>query len=180
MKVSVGAHTSTPGRNLGKWCRRWTDPILAFVLTCSISLEEYGAIHLATGKTPNADEDLKVSLERLVRDIDLAKVFYIQVVDAERMETPPVKGHPFHVDGNPPRMSWSRNARTFLYETDRGAYLPAEYVARAMIEGLGYKGFLSMELFSRTMSEEGQRVPAEHARRGIVAWKKFVERLDLN
>ncbi|KAL1887376.1 hypothetical protein Sste5346_010256 [Sporothrix stenoceras] len=133
-----------------------------------------------TGKAPNADADLKDSLERLVRDVDLSKVFLVQVVDAERMTTPLVAGHPFHIEGNPPRMNWSRHARAFMYETDRGAYLPAEDVARAIISGLGYKGYVSMELFSRTMSELGQQVPVEHARRGIVAWKKLQERLCLN
>ncbi|CAI4217749.1 unnamed protein product [Parascedosporium putredinis] len=120
-----------------------------------------------TGKTPNADQDLKESLERLL-EIDLSKVFYIQVVDAEKMETPLVKGHPFHVDGNPPRMNWSRNARAYMYETDRGAYLPVEDVARTLIHGLG------------TMSEEGERVPEEHAQRGIRAWTKLCQRLGLN
>ncbi|CAK7227616.1 hypothetical protein SEUCBS140593_006635 [Sporothrix eucalyptigena] len=132
-----------------------------------------------TGTTTNADADLKASLDHLVREVDVRKVFYIQVVDAERMRAPLVVGHPFHVDGNPPRMSWSRNARTFMYENDRGAYLPAENVARAIIFGLGYKGYVSMELFSRTMSEPGEQVPVEHAQRGITAWKKFVERLQL-
>jgi hypothetical protein len=69
--------------------------------------------------------------------------------------------------------------RAFMYETDKGAYLPAEDVARAMIEGLGYKGYVSMELFSRTMAEEGDSVPEEHAKRGMKAWKKFVHRLNL-
>ncbi|KAM6509408.1 hypothetical protein FSOLCH5_012409 [Fusarium solani] len=133
-----------------------------------------------TGKTPNADVDLKESLDRLLRDVDLDKVFYIQVVDAEKMGSPLVKGHPYHVDGNPPRMNWSRNARAYIYETDRGAYLPVEDIARVLIRGLGYKGFVSMELFSRTMAEEGEDVPRQHAQRGIAAWKKFAERLNLN
>lgn len=133
-----------------------------------------------TGRTPNADQDLKESLARLSWDLPLDKVFYIQVVDAERMDSPLIKGHPFHVDGNPSRMNWSRNARTFMYETDRGCYLPVEDVAKALIQQLGYKGYVSMELFSRTMSEEGEEVPREHAERGIAAWNKFVERLNLN
>lgn len=132
------------------------------------------------GKTPNADQDLKESMERMVKEVDVEKVFYIQVVDAERMDSPLVEGHPFHVEGNPPRMNWSRNARAFIYEEDRGAYLPVEQVARTIIEGLGYKGFVSMELFSRTMAEEGEGVPAEHARRGAAAWKKLEQRLGLN
>lgn len=46
-----------------------------------------------TGKTANADEDLRVSLKNLVAEVDISKVFYLQVVDAERMETPLVAGH---------------------------------------------------------------------------------------
>ncbi|KAI0975633.1 xylose isomerase-like protein [Xylaria arbuscula] len=133
-----------------------------------------------TGTTPNADTDLQASIEAFVRDVDVSKVFYIQIVDAERMSTPLVAGHPFHVDGQPPRMSWSRNARAFAYETDRGAYLPVESVANAIIHGLGYKGWVSMELFSRTMSEDGLEVPAQHAARGIASWKKLQERLGLD
>lgn len=132
-----------------------------------------------TGRTPNADADLKESIDRLVKEVDVSKVFYIQVVDAERLETPLVAGHPFYVDGQPSRMSWSRNARTFMYENDRGAYLPVEDVARAIIFGLGYEWYVSMELFSRTMSEEGQNVPDEHAARGIAAWKKLQQRFNL-
>ncbi|KAI1367708.1 xylose isomerase-like protein [Xylaria arbuscula] len=133
-----------------------------------------------TGTTPNADADLEASIQALVRDVDVNKVFYIQVVDAERMSVPLVAGHPFHVDGQPPRMSWSRNARAFAYETDRGAYLPVESVVDAIIHGLGYKGWVSMELFSRTMAEEGPGVPAKHASRGIASWKKLQERLRLD
>lgn len=132
-----------------------------------------------TGRTENADQQLQITLEWMVKEVDVEKVFYIQVVDAERMRTPLVAGHPFHVDGQPARMSWSRNARTFMYEEERGGYLPCEEVARAIIQGIGYQGFVSMELFSRTMSLEGSHVPVEHARRGIKAWEMLKERLQL-
>lgn len=132
-----------------------------------------------TGKTPNADADLKASIERLVKTVDVNKVFYIQVVDAERMASPLVEGHEFYVEGLPARMCWSRNARAFMYEEDRGAYLPAHDIAEAIIFGLGYKGYVSMELFSRTMAEEGHDVPKQHAQRGIKAWHKFVKELKL-
>jgi 4-hydroxyphenylpyruvate dioxygenase len=131
------------------------------------------------GKTPNADDDLEKSIRQMVQQVDLDKVFYIQVVDAERMTSPLVEGHPFHAAGQPARMSWSRNARLFAYEDDRGAYLSVEGIARAIIHDMGYKGFISMELFSRTMSEEGVHVPAEHARRGMASWTKLVDRLNL-
>ncbi|KAF5568754.1 3-dehydroshikimate dehydratase [Fusarium napiforme] len=148
--------------------------------TFNIAGRVWGDPASPTGKTPNADQDLKDSLDRLVKEVTLDKVFYIQVVDAERMETPLVKGHPFHVDGNPARMNWSRNARAYMYETDRGAYLPVEDIAKVLIRDMGYKGYVSMELFSRTMSEEGEDVPKQHAKRGIAAWKTLTERLKLN
>jgi len=131
------------------------------------------------GKTANADEDLSESIRQMVQQVDLKKVFYIQVVDAERMTSPLVEGHPFHTSGQPPRMSWSRNARAFAYEEDRGAYLPVEDIARAIVHDMGYKGYISMELFSRTMSEEGEHVPVEHARRGMASWAKLVSKLNL-
>ncbi|KAL1624270.1 hypothetical protein SLS56_007972 [Neofusicoccum ribis] len=148
--------------------------------TFNIAGRVWGDPASPTGKTPNADTDLEESLKRMTRTINMDKVFYIQVVDAERMESPLVEGHPFHVEGNPPRMNWSRNARTYIYEEDRGAYLPVEQVARTIIHGLGYKGFVSMELFSRTTAEKGEEVPEKHAQRGAIAWKTLQQRLELN
>ncbi|CAJ2508601.1 Uu.00g136270.m01.CDS01 [Anthostomella pinea] len=147
--------------------------------TFNIAGRVWGDPTAANGKTANADADLAASLERLVREVDVAKVFYVQIVDAERMETPLVEGHAFYDASQPARMSWSRNARTFMYEEERGAYLPVEKVAKAIFGGLGYKGFVSQELFSRTLVEEGERVPGEHARRGIESWKKCQIRLGL-
>ena len=133
----------------------------------------------ATGMVEDAENALDASLAKMVKTIDVAKVFYIQVVDAERVNPPLDDKHPFHAEGQPARMSWSRNARCFIYETDRNAYLPAERVARAIIEGLGYEGYVSMELFSRTLSDPASNVPETHAQRGIEAWEKFVKALDL-
>ncbi|PWY85892.1 xylose isomerase-like protein, partial [Aspergillus heteromorphus CBS 117.55] len=131
------------------------------------------------GRTPDADMALAESLERLVRTVDVKKVFYVQVVDAEKMEQPLLPGHPFHVDGQPPRMSWSRNARTFLYETDRGAYMPVVEVARVILKGLKYEGWVSMELFSRTMADPDPTVPRSHSQRAIRAWEQLAKELDL-
>ena len=132
-----------------------------------------------TGLVDDAEAALDASLKRLVDTVDVSKVFYIQVVDAERVDPPLDEKHPFHGEGQPARMSWSRNARCFIYEADRNAYLPVERVARAIIEGLNYQGYVSMELFSRTLSEPASDVPESHAQRGIEAWKKFVKALDL-
>ncbi|KAE8382312.1 xylose isomerase-like protein [Aspergillus bertholletiae] len=133
----------------------------------------------ASGKTQDADAALAASLKNLVRTIDVHKVFYVQVVDAERMQQPLIEGHPFYVEGQPARMSWSRNARLFLYEQDRGGYLPVVQVAEAFLQGLGFEGWVSMELFSRSMADPDSTVPEMHAQRGIKAWERLAEALDL-
>jgi 4-hydroxyphenylpyruvate dioxygenase len=123
------------------------------------------------GKTPHGEEEMKKSLEEMVKRVDVKKVFYIQVVDAEKMREPLVEGHAWYNEDQPSRMSWSRNARLFAFE--EGGYLPVLDVTRAIIEGLGYKGWVSMELFSRTMGEAGNEVPKEHARRARLTWEKL-------
>ncbi|CZT08162.1 uncharacterized protein RCO7_09323 [Rhynchosporium graminicola] len=107
--------------------------------TYNISGRVYGDPVSASGKTPNAEEDMKKSLEELIQRVDVKKIFYIQVVDAEKMRSPLVEGHAFYAADQPARMSWSRNARLFAFE--EGGYLPVLNVARAIIEGLGTKGW---------------------------------------
>jgi 4-hydroxyphenylpyruvate dioxygenase len=122
------------------------------------------------GKTSNADAVMKASLKDMVKRVDVKKVFYIQVVDAEKMCEPLVEGHAFYIEGQPARMSWSRNARLFAFE--EGGYLPVMEVTKAIIVGLLYTGWVSMELFSRTMNDAAEGVPKEHARRAAEAWVK--------
>jgi 4-hydroxyphenylpyruvate dioxygenase len=171
MRICAGVHTSILGSKDGRSWTKSTDRILGCVDTFNIAGRVYGDPASATGKTPYAEEDLKKSLERLVKTVDVKKVFYIQVVDAEKMRDPLVEGHAFYSRDQPSRMSWSRNARLFAFENE--GYLPVMDVARAIIEGLGYEGWVSMELFSRTMAEPGPEVPAEHAKRAAIAWGKI-------
>lgn len=77
------------------------------------------------------------------------KVFYVQIVDAERLDNPLLDGHEYHVASQPPRMSWSRNCRLFAFETERGGYLPVVDIAKIIFQRLGYDGWMSLELFSR-------------------------------
>jgi 4-hydroxyphenylpyruvate dioxygenase len=133
---------------------------------------------------PNSDKDLEASLSAMVTMIDVKKVWYIQVVGAERLSSPLVKGHQWYVEDQPARMSWSRNARLFYGEEDRGQYLPVHRAARALLDpvskgGLGFEGWISMELFSRSMAEKHQTVPDEHARRAGEAWRKLSKDFDL-
>jgi 4-hydroxyphenylpyruvate dioxygenase len=140
--------------------REWADPASPF------------------GRVENADEVLEQSLAKMVKEIDVRKVFYVQVVDAERLDRPLDETHPFHVEGQKPRMSWSRNSRLFLCEEERGGYLPVLQVLRAICDeetGLGYKGWISAELFNRSLVEERDDVPREHAERCMESWWKVVE-----
>ena len=132
----------------------------------------------------NADKDLQESMARMVSQVDLKKVWYVQVVGAERMRSPLVKGHDWHVENQPARMSWSRNARLFYGEEDLGQYLPIQIVSKALLDpvdkgGLGYEGWVSMELFSRSMNDTAKDVPEQHAKRAAVAWGKLKADLQL-
>ncbi|KAK3322049.1 putative dehydroshikimate dehydratase [Apodospora peruviana] len=132
-----------------------------------------------TGRTANADEAVRQCISNMVAHVDVAKVFYVQVVDAERLQQPLVPGHPYYNPDQPARMSWSRNCRLFYGEQDHGAYLPVRDIAAAFFHGLGFKGWVSLELFNRRMSEEGADVPEELARRGAVSWAKLAKDLRL-
>jgi 4-hydroxyphenylpyruvate dioxygenase len=132
-----------------------------------------------SGKTPNADIDMQASVRRLIKTVDARKVFFVQIVDGERLSAPLVVGHPFYVEGQPSRMNWSRNARLFAFEESRGGYLPILEIARAFFD-IGFEGWVSMELFSRTLADLDPRTPEQHAKRGMESYKKLVQMLRLD
>lgn len=144
--------------------------------TFNIAGRVYADPTSVTGKTPTAETDLAASLARLRGTVDPRRVFFVQVVDGERLHSPLLPGHKFHVLGQPARMSWSRNARLFAGEEHRGGYLPVFEVARAFFD-VGFDGWVSMELFSRTLADPDPRTPAEHARRGIESWRTLRRRV---
>jgi 4-hydroxyphenylpyruvate dioxygenase len=146
--------------------------------TFNIAGREWADPASPTGKVENADESFRESMRRMVKAIDVKKVFYVQAVDAERLGAPLSESHPFHVKGQKPRMSWSRNSRLFMCEEERGGYLPVFEVLKAICDeetGLGYKGWISMELFNRSLLEERDEVPREHAKRAIESWRRLVK-----
>lgn len=132
-----------------------------------------------SGKTPNAEEVVRASMRRLVEQVDLSKVYYVQIVDAERLAEPLVEGHRFYAADQTPRMSWSRNCRLFYGESDHGAYLPIKQIAETIFHELGFRGWVSLELFNRRMGEKDPQVPHELAERGAVSWAKLVEDMHL-
>ncbi|KAH6629496.1 xylose isomerase-like protein [Boeremia exigua] len=129
----------------------------------------------------NADQMVAESIQRLVQQIKphREKIFFIQIVDAEKLAEPLRSGHPFYNAEQPSRMSWSRNCRLFYGETEYGAYLPVKAVANAIINEIGYDGWVSFELFNRVMERKDHDVVEELASRCAIGWEKMVVDLGL-
>ncbi|CAG8375226.1 unnamed protein product [Penicillium salamii] len=121
-----------------------------------------------------ADQDLQESMTRLVREIDPDRVLMVQLADGERVDPQT----PFlHTPGLSTLLAWSRNARLFPYEEERGGYLPIREVTEACIPRLGYTGWVSMEVFSRTLGDDSPTVPSEHASRAARSWQRVLKLL---
>jgi 4-hydroxyphenylpyruvate dioxygenase len=144
----------------------------ACIDTFNLAGRVYGDPTSPSGKTPTAEADMAASLAKL-RMADVSKIFYVEVVDAERLASPLVEGHPWYKPEQNPRMSWSRNARLFPFE--RNAYLPILDILKVLTEELGYTGYISFELFNRSMNEAGVNVPEDHAARGARSWGKLCQ-----
>lgn len=147
--------------------------------TFNIAGRVYADPAAPNGKNPNANVDIEASIERLRTTVDASKVFFVQVVDAERLQQPLVQGHPFYKVSQPARMSWSRNCRLFYGEQELGGYLPIKEVADAFLNGIGFEGWWSMELFNKCMAYEDPTMPEQLAKRGMAAWMKLKKDLRL-
>ncbi|MCJ1247510.1 hypothetical protein MMC30_004724 [Trapelia coarctata] len=125
----------------------------------------------ASGMTVDARTAIESSLARLKHTIDIEKLFWVQVVDAERLDQPLDNKHLYHVAGQPARMSWSRNCRLFYGEEDRGAYLPVKAILEVILLDLGFKGCLSAELFNKSLANPDPLTPEEHACRAAKSFQ---------
>jgi 4-hydroxyphenylpyruvate dioxygenase len=149
---------------------------------------------------------LALSLNEFSSTVPASKIFYVQLADAELIDPPlselgEEKGKsPFEVEGQQPRMSWSRNCRLFLGEQDRGGYLPAEKVLKAILE-TGYEGyarcaqfflslpfpfrvlltvvFHSFEIFHRDLFDKDKSTPTLFAERAKKSWQRLEKQFDL-
>ncbi|KAI5477382.1 hypothetical protein MNV49_006449 [Pseudohyphozyma bogoriensis] len=77
---------------------------------------EYADPTAPTCERPDAQQRVQKSLNELVKLVPGDRIFYIQLCDAERLDIPlsPLgatepSSSPYHVEGQQPRMSWSRN-----------------------------------------------------------------------
>lgn len=147
--------------------------------TFNIAARVYADPALPSGIRSHADKAVQESVSRLVSTVDRSKVFYVQVVDAEKLDRPLIDGHEFHHPQQPARMSWSRNCRLFYGEKDEGAYLPIREIANAIFNGLRFEGWVSMELFNRCMSDPNPETPRILACRAAHSWNLLKRDLKL-
>ena len=132
-----------------------------------------------SGSYPDADQRLHQSLAELVEKLDISKVFYVQAGDAERLEEPLLPGTPFYNEHQAPRMSWSRSARLFPCESDHGGFLPIIEILDTLVNKLGYRGLLTLELFSRKAFDSDSRIPETFAARAARSWAAMTHCLNL-
>lgn len=144
--------------------------------TFNIAGRVYGDPTSLTRKTRTAELDFHLSMLRMRQVLDARKIFAFQLADAEYMPRPLNRKHPFYVEGQPSRMSWSRNARLFPFEFGLGAYLPVLEVVKTVLS-IGYKGWMSMEVFSSSLASPEAFVPLIHARRALDSWEVLIEEI---
>lgn len=130
-----------------------------------------------SGRFPNADTALKESLDRFTSECPVDKIFFLQLSDGERFDPPFAKDHPGYVECEAPEFTWSKHARPFPYEHERGAYLPITDIAKAWIVDIGFKGWVSLEIFDRRMKDKESRLETA-ALRGIESWRTLQKELE--
>jgi 4-hydroxyphenylpyruvate dioxygenase len=148
--------------------------------TFNIAARVYADPASPSGTNQDAHKAIEASLDRMRHTIDPEKIFFVQLADAERLAMPLTSSHELYDPSQPARMSWSRNCRLFYGEDEQGGYLPIRDIAQVIMHELGYRGWVSFELFHKFLSASSEDVPAKMASRGAQSWQKFIEDLALN
>ncbi|KAJ9626710.1 hypothetical protein H2204_009980 [Knufia peltigerae] len=173
--VAWGTHIDT-WQGTWEMVKRVNRPNFGLCLdTYHIAARVWGDPTAMSGMNEDGDRALDESLDEMIRELDVKKIFYVQPSDAERLYEPLVEGHPFYDQMQRPRMSWSRNARLFCYEEEYGGYLPVEKILETIVVKMGYLGLISAESFSRHLFNPRPHIPDEYARRAIKSWKRMIE-----
>ncbi|KAJ5632495.1 hypothetical protein N7490_008834 [Penicillium lividum] len=123
-------------------------------------------------------ERLQKSLDELKRTIDPSSIAYLQLSDAI-VADPEQREYVVKDLNQPPFMTQSRNCRIFPCEEKLGGILPAVEVAKAIFD-IGYKGWVSMEVFHTDMFDRRASVPDDWAGRGMDSWREVITRCGLD
>lgn len=143
-----------------------------------IAARAWGDPENPDGKIPNGDQDLAESMRHLGQDMDLNKLFLLQLSDAERLSGRLVDGDPLYVKGQPSRMTWSRNARLLPCEERFGWHLPILQITKAIVNNLGYRSSVSIETFSKHLREKGAEIPDQMAERAAKSYGEIYRLLE--
>jgi 4-hydroxyphenylpyruvate dioxygenase len=128
-------------------------------------------------RIPDSDTAVSVSLRRLQKLVkpEKERIFLVQIGDA-RPPDEPVSPGSFEYDvTKSARMVWSQKYRLFYGEVTRGGFLPMERIMDAILNGVEYEGWVSLEIFSARLDCWETGVPMEMARRGAVSWGKLAD-----
>lgn len=123
-----------------------------------------------SGKQSSGNDKLKESLQALVTQLPLEKLFYLQLSDGELLDPPYSESHPWYDATLDPAHVWSNEARPFPLEFEYGSYMPVQAVAHAFLVDLGYTGWVSLETFDRRM-KSAHLGPLQNARRAVNSWE---------
>ncbi|KAH8888917.1 xylose isomerase-like protein [Thozetella sp. PMI_491] len=119
---------------------------------------------------PGGLDDLKRNLGEIKHTIKATDIAYLQLSDAT-VADPEQKSYPMRDLSQHPIMTQSRNCRMFPCEPDKGGVLPVLDVAKAIFD-LGYRGWVSMEVFHTDLWKGSPSIPEEWATRGRASWDK--------
>ncbi|KAI1662379.1 xylose isomerase-like protein [Daldinia decipiens] len=119
------------------------------------------------------------SLIRMMEVVPPSKIFHLQVSSAVPFIDSISEDHPWYNPHETPYMSWSRHGKGFLFENPLGGIYSMEDLAKYIVLGSRYKGYISMES-SIPASEKGRSVPADYALRAKISWMKFRIMLEFN
>jgi 4-hydroxyphenylpyruvate dioxygenase len=172
------------GTYINTWEASWDMVLRVDMPNFGLAIDTFniaGAVYADPGAVggrngPQAEANLRQSLNRLATTVNPEKIFVVQMADGEQLTEVLEPGHPFYVPGQPSRMSWSRNARLFLCEEGRGGYLPVLEVLRTVVK-MGWSGWMAYEIFSRTLAGPDHDLPETHAERASRSWAKVAAHL---
>jgi len=86
----------------------------------------------------------------------------------------PIEGE--FVDGMPAMMIWSRSSRLYPCEREKGAFMPVSDFVKAVMNAR-YNGPWSIEVFNKSLQEQGEQVEQEHSVRARSGLDMLVEQV---
>lgn len=185
-----GTHTDT-------WDAAW-DIVKAVDMpnfgTCLDTFNLAGRVYADPTNQLGVNQDAEVAISESIQKLrqtfsdpeNLAKVFYVELCDGEVLSEPISPQHAWYDPEQPARMTWSRNARLFPFETDRKeaaaqgrnvGYLPVTEIFDALLE-VDYEGYISFEVFNRSLNQPEPTVITHHAARAQESWRRCAEYID--